>query len=212
MANIQDSSQLINISIVSQGYAVVGTVSASPNPVMYGGSSTVTAPITNTGNTDTIYADFYVGGTFNQSFTNTVSTGSAWSPAPSISLSNIISTTVVEVRAGHLIYGSQKVQDSTGSVTITLIAQGHAIFSAGPTINPPAVEPGGSAVIQYTVQNTGGLDTIWGELYNELDAPIAGTYWEQSIANGATVGPISITIDNIQTPIVGWHLKIGHVE
>jgi hypothetical protein len=108
------------------------------------------------------------------------------------------------------------VKDSSQLINVTVIAQGHAIFSIGPVVNPTTVVYDGQATIDYTVQNTGGKDTLWGGLY---DAPspagtlITGTSWGPiSIDTNATYTPIQIVITHITTPIVNWELRIGHEE
>jgi hypothetical protein len=93
---------------------------------------------------------------------------------------------------------------------VIIYVEGKAAFQGAVTF-PASVEPGGNAEIIYTVRNDGETDTLWGGLYDATDALIAGTSWTQSVAKNGTYGPLTITILNIQTPITGWNLKIGHV-
>lgn len=106
----------------TEGYATINSVIANPNSVISGGSSVITATIKNTGVTDTLFVEFIVGGVTQQSLTSSVLNGGIW--APSYTLTNIATQTVVQVKAGHIGANNSYVYDSTQSVTITIQSTG----------------------------------------------------------------------------------------
>jgi hypothetical protein len=213
MANIIDATAAINIGIIPQGFCAINNLTANPNPCNAGTNVTITLSASNTGSIDTLWADFYANGTLFNSVTSAspVGPGSAW-PVTTTRVINV--ATIILVNAGHMV-GTTKVQDSTRSLSITLIAQGLAEL-VNVVVNPTTVEPGGTATISYSVINNGGTDTLWGGLY---DAPspggalVTGTAWGPiKVEAGATYTPAAIQITNITNPIVNWELRVGHEE
>ena len=74
---------------------------------------------------------------------------------------------------------------------------------------PTPVEPETEIIIEYDVENLGGEDTIWGELYED-DQPVPGTYWEEIFLAGE-IKPKTIIIAGIIEPFIG-ELRVGHAE
>lgn len=75
---------------------------------------------------------------------------------------------------------------------------------------PSTVVAGEDFDITYQVTNTSSQsDTLWGVLVDDGGNPIAGTYWSETVAAGATVSK-TITM-NISEPFNGA-LQAGHVE
>ena len=210
MANVIDATAGINISIIAQGFCTINTLTATPNPCAVGTTVAIVLTATNTGGIDTLWAEFYANGSLFYSPTTSTpkGTGVAWNPSTNRVIN--VQTTIL-VNAGHMV-GTIKVQDSTRSLTITIIAQGLATI-ANVVVNPTTVEPGGSSTITYSVKNTGVTDTLWGGLYDQAGTLVMGTDWGPvSVAAGATYTPTAIQITNITIPIVNWELRAGHEE
>lgn len=77
---------------------------------------------------------------------------------------------------------------------------------------PTAVEPNIEIIIDYDIENVGGEDTLWGELYETIPGgPVAvpGTYWEETFAAGEIKSKTMI-ISGITEPFIG-ELRVGHI-
>lgn len=217
MGQVTDSQAPINIGIIAQGFCRIDSLTATPNPFTPGVVVSCYLNTTNTGAADVLWADWYVDGVkkFAPTSTNSIAAGATWNTVYPIQ--NVISQTTVMVNVGHMVGTTRAGPDSTRTITLSpiVITQGHANL-VNVVVNPATVEPGGSTTISYSVTNTGGTDTLWGELYDAPSPggnPVANTSWGPvQVVPGTPYTPEPILITNILTPIVNWELRVGHEE
>ena len=213
MANVQDATQGITISVIAQGLAHLTSFTVNPLSGVSGNLITVTPIIYNNGATDTLWRRMYVNGSLANTTSLSVNTGAQWSPNPTYQF-NLTQTSTVYCTVGHML-GSNYILDETSStITVTMLTYAHAAFEGTPTYQN-SVDPGTTVTITYPVRNTGGAGLIWGGLYDNSVPPvlIAGTLWTTSspVAAGALVSPTPTTVIIVDAPFTG-QLIIGHVE
>jgi len=101
------------------------------------------------------------------------------------------------------------IQQDTYTISIAIIQ--HSDLAITNVVAPTEVESGEPFDISYDVTNSGAEDSCYGHLWdNGTNNVVAGSRWEQTIANGETVTK-TYTHTGITAPFSG-EIQVGYVK